>query len=225
MCVCFFFIFTKQALLEKTEEEDEDRGNLWSQCKIDHKLSSLQNLTECYDHLDYKKHHNSRQKKYPSSSVSSRQREGGSLPSNVNQTTSVDHVDQSVPLFNTFKKTPQQNNDNAKFNSISSQQHYNYNKNESHTYKMMAEQLHHSTHHSLAKCDDETKHLLADDALAQVCVFSNCSGFLAENKFKKNKKKNHKRVVFTSFYTKKKENHESWFLNNMRSFILLRTAT
>lgn len=69
---------------------------------------SLQDLVVSDYNIDFgvshTKKHNSRQKKY-SSSVSSRQREGGSLPSNVNESASP-YIGATTDLFpNTINKT------------------------------------------------------------------------------------------------------------------------
>lgn len=104
VCVAYFngFFFWSQELLQHAELEDQARADCYINCVSRSNRGSnrhtqggsLQDLVEAArnDRLldpdfplsgNVRRHqHNSRQKKY--SSVSSRQREGGSLPSNVN---------------------------------------------------------------------------------------------------------------------------------------------
>lgn len=114
-----------------------------------------------------RRHHNSRQKKY--SSVSSRQREGGSLPSNVNS--NLCPYDET--FLNEFNKRKNINESSSGIHlssagavGVALRQDANGNNRDD------AQLNDNKISHTVIEIEmDETRHLLAHDSLAQVLLF------------------------------------------------------
>lgn len=164
----------KQKLLKKAEQDELEHSPFDSVFTSGSRNSnrhtqggSLQNLAETdncdgdffinsaahrRNHRDYQ---NRQQKKY-SSSVSSRQREGGSLPCNVNVSSA--YSDQIQPFLN------EDNKGRTKNESFSSNHEGGYNRVEE------SQLFGGKSGHTIIDIydQDETKHLLACESLAQV---------------------------------------------------------
>lgn len=179
------FYVSFQELLHRTEQEDQARDRFYRMSSRSNRDpnrhshgGSLQDLVEAVnsEHLldgefplvgqsKRMNQHNSRHKKY--SSVSSRQREGGSLPSNVNVSISY-----KEPFLNEFNKGDKahtnERNVGANAGGLGSRQNsIGSGREESAVGETKR------SHTVIEMHDDdvnETRHLIAHDSLAQVCV-------------------------------------------------------
>lgn len=179
--------FSLQELLHRAEQEDQARDRILYRNSLRSNRGdpnrhthggSLQDLVEAVntEHLldgefslsglsKRMNQHNSRHKKY--SSVSSRQREGGSLPSNVNVSISY-----KEPFLNEYNKAPKtqknERNVGASGGSLGSRQNSVGSGREENAVGEM------KRNHTVIEMHDddvnETRHLIAHDSLAQVCV-------------------------------------------------------
>lgn len=177
-------------MLQNAELEDQARADCYINCvssRVNRGSSrhthsgSLQDLVEAVhnEHLlepDFsigsqtrRNHHNSRQKKY--SSVSSRGREGGSLPSNVN----CNLCPHEEPFLNEFSKRNCKM-DKAKGNTApAAVVGANAARQDSHCVWVGydTQPSENKISHTVIEIEsEESRHLLAHDSLAQVC-FSN----------------------------------------------------
>lgn len=179
-----------QELLHRTEQEDQQRklyfnNQLPPRPTLDsnhHPGGSLQDLVEAVNDSDFlisgqnKRHQlNSRHKKNNSSSVSSRQREGGSLPSNVNvSTTCREHFLHEINKSLSYKGGPHNKTERlsggphvglgSRQNSVGSGCRDDIGTDAKKTHTVIEIDDY--------ECDDdERKHLLAHDSLAQVRYF------------------------------------------------------
>lgn len=191
----FWFILivclsSTQELLHRTEQEDQQRklyfnNQLPPRPTLDsnhHPGGSLQDLVEAVNDSDFlisgqnKRHQlNSRHKKNNSSSVSSRQREGGSLPSNVNvSTTCREHFLHEINKSLSYKGGPHNKTERlsggphvglgSRQNSVGSGCRDDIGTDAKKTHTVIEIDDY--------ECDDdERKHLLAHDSLAQVRYF------------------------------------------------------
>lgn len=151
---------------------------------------------------------NSRFTKY-SSSVSSRQREGGSLPSNVNHPVSFGYVDVDSILFpkytrgsaNNSGKNKESYENDRNVTTVNSSAHHSCHHNnrnaliaDNHNRDELAQSIATTSNstsasstndkpHTIINIDDpdETRHLLAHDSLAQVFYFSQFTYLVCSN--------------------------------------------
>lgn len=173
-----------QELLQHAELEDQARADCYINCVSSRSNrgsnrhtqgGSLQDLVEAVHHehmLDSdfaiggqtRRHHNSRQKKY--SSVSSRQREGGSLPSNVNS--NLCPYDET--FLNEFNKRKTTNESSSVMHASTASTANAAVRPDVHCNNRDDTQLNdNKISHTVIEIEmDETRHLLAHDSLAQV---------------------------------------------------------